>query len=300
MDWFTSFFEGLGQTIQNAFQSVVSGIGNFFYEGILKHIHEGIVEGLSYLFSEMNGIGTALFELNWVRAVVMLFSKLGFLLFLVGLAVSVFEIAVDHSPGINLRRRILPMIWGLLASLLFSTVPVLLYTFCTDLQLSFSGALIRLFFGKEAGAQGIMSDALGVLSAPAGIIQGLFMLICVGYGTLKCFLDNIKRGGVLLLQIAVGSLHMFSIPRGHSDGFFTWCRGIIGICFTAFMQTTFLILGLATVTVNPLLGAGVILAAGEVPRIAQQFGLETGLKVSVGSAVMQTSRILSVASHAAK
>ena len=41
---------------------------------------------------------------------------------------------------------------------------------------------------------------------------------------LKSFFANIKRGGILLIQIAVGSLYMFSIPRGYTDGFNQWCN----------------------------------------------------------------------------
>ncbi len=48
------------------------------------------------------------------------------------------------------------------------------------------------------------------------------------------------------------------------------------ICLTAFMQTTLLFLGLLTFPGNMLLGLGIMLAANEVPRIAQQFGLDFG------------------------
>ena len=300
MSWFESFFEGIAGAIGGGIRSAFEGLSQFFYNGILSKIHEGILEGIGWLVGQMNGIGSSLFELSWVKATVLLFSRFGFLLYLVGVVVAIFDIATEHSGMISVRRQILPILWGFLASGLFCTVPVLLYTFCTDLQLSFSDALVRLFFGRTEGTSGILKDAISILSAPATIIQGLFMLICIAYGVIKCFLDNIKRGGILLLQIAVGSLHMFAVPRGRTDGFFSWCRGIAGICFTAFMQSTFLVLGLATVTVSPLLGAGVILAAGEVPRIAQQFGLETGLRVNVMGAVSHTSRMLSMARAAVR
>ena len=99
----------------------------------------------------------------------------------------------------------------------------------------------------------------------------------LGYCVIKCFFANIKRGGILLTQIAVGSLHMFSLPRGYSEGFTGWCKQIIAICFTAFMQTTLLLLGMITMQTHALLGLGVMLAANEVPRIAQQFGLDTSI-----------------------
>lgn len=41
---------------------------------------------------------------------------------------------------------------------------------------------------------------------------------------------------ILLLQIAVGSLYMFSVPRSYIDGFTQWCKQIIGLCLTTFLQ----------------------------------------------------------------
>ena len=52
-------------------------------------------------------------------------------------------------------------------------------------------------------------------------------------------------------------------------------KQIIALCLTAFLQTTLLLLGLLTFSDNMLLALGIMLAAGEVPRIAQQFGLDS-------------------------
>lgn len=48
----------------------------------------------------------------------------------------------------------------------------------------------------------------------------------------------------LTLQIAVGSLYMFSVPRGYMDGFVQWCKQIIGLCLTTFLQATIITAGL--------------------------------------------------------
>ena len=50
---------------------------------------------------------------------------------------------------------------------------------------------------------------------------------------------------------------------------------------TAFLQATVLIAGLMVVKDQALLGLGLMLSAGEIPRIAGQFGLETGTKANV-------------------
>lgn len=43
-------------------------------------------------------------------------------------------------------------------------------------------------------------------------------MILFGYCTVKVVFANIKRGGIMLCQIAVGSLYLFSVPRGYTDG----------------------------------------------------------------------------------
>lgn len=78
----------------------------------------------------------------------------------------------------------------------------------------------------------------------------------MAYAVIKVFFANLKRGGILLIQIAVGSLYMFSVPRGYTDGFIQWCKQIIGLCLTAFLQSTILIAGLMVFKDHALLGLG--------------------------------------------
>ena len=105
----------------------------------------------------------------------------------------------------------------------------------------------------------------------------------------RCLPYNIKRGGILFIQMAVGTLHIFSVPRGYTDGFNQWCKQIIALCLTTFLQTTLLFMGLITFSNNLLLGLGIMLSASEVPRIAQQFGLDTTMRMNVMSVVHATT-----------
>ena len=110
-------------------------------------------------------------------------------------------------------------------------------------------------------------------------------MILMAYAVIKVFFSNLKRGGILLIQIAVSSLYMFSIPRGYTDGFTQWCKQVIGLCLTAFLQATILVAGLMVFSDKALLGLGLMLAAGEVPRIAGAFGLDTTTRANIMSAV---------------
>ena len=109
----------------------------------------------------------------------------------------------------------------------------------------------------------------------------LFIIIMMGYAVIKVFFSNLKRGGILLIQISVGSLYMFSVPRGYMDGFVQWCKQIIGLCLTTFLQATILVAGLMVIPDHCLLGLGLMLAAGEVPRICGAFGLDTSTRANI-------------------
>lgn len=100
--------------------------------------------------------------------------------------------------------------------------------------------------------------------------------------------------------MAVGALYMFSVPRGYQDGFNQWMKQIAALCLTAFMQTTLLFLGLLTFPGNMLLGLGIMLASNEVPRIAQQFGLDSSVKVNMTSIVHATTTAVNLTRSVAR
>jgi hypothetical protein len=167
-----------------------------------------------------------------------------------------------------------------------------------NLQNTFAQDLAQDVIGMNMSLEYALKNALFLFNPNSSMIGNpllsLLIIICLGYCVIKCFFSNIKRGGILLTQIAVGSLHMFSLPRGYSEGFTGWCKQIVGICFTTFMQTTLLYLGLLTMQTHPLLGLGVMLSANEVPRIAQQFGLDTSMRVNAMSMVHTTTTAINL------
>lgn len=142
---------------------------------------------------------------------------------------------------------------------------------------------MRVFNGTISNDLGAMAEiTLKSVTFTSGV-TGILTVIVLAYCVLKLFFANIKRGGILLCQIAVGAFYMFSIPRGYAEGFNSWCKQIIALCLTTFLQTSLMFLGLLTWQTNMLLGFGIMLSANEVPRIAQQFGLDTSVKVNMSS-----------------
>lgn len=267
---------------------------------LINWFYGQVVGFLGNFFAEMGNMGVELFELDWVQAIVLFFSQLGWALFGVSLVVCVFECGIEYAGGrANIKDTALNILKGFLSVCLFTTVPVRLYTLSVSLQGTFSAGLTG--FGSGIGTVGeqiiqeltsvesitdmagaTLSFGLGVITSPIMII---FCIILMAYAVIKVFFANLKRGGILLIQIAVGSLNMFSIPRGYTDGFVQWMKQVIGLCLTAFLQSTILVAGLMVFKDHALLGLGLMLSAGEVPRIAGTFGLDTTTRANIMSAV---------------
>ena len=269
----------LGQIVDWFYGQVVGFLGNFF--------------------AEMGNMGVELFEMSWVQSIVLFFSYLAWALYGTGLVVACFECGIEYSSGRgNIRETALNAIKGFMAVSLFTVVPVRLY----ELSVTLQGQLTAGITGYGASIGDVASDIMQEFSAVesltdltsgpflgfGSITSGIMILFCIilmAYAIIKVFFANLKRGGILLIQIAVGSLYMFSVPRGYTDGFIQWCKQIIGLCLSAFLQATILIAGLMVFKDHALLVLGLMLSAGEIPRIAGAFGLDTTTRANIMSAV---------------
>ena len=270
---------------------------NPIMDALMDWFYNQVVGFLGAFFAEMGNMGVELFELEWVDTVVLFFSQLGWALFGVSLVVSGFECGIEYISGRgNIQQAALNAIKGFLAVNLFTVVPIRLYTLSVSLQ----GTMTAGISGAGGGIGDLgtaIIEELESVSLPelatAGLWGGvgtntmmvIFCIILMAYAVIKVFFANLKRGGILLIQIAVGSLYMFSIPRGFTDGFVQWMKQVIGLCLTAFLQATILVAGLMVFREHALLGLGLMLSAGEVPRIAGTFGLDTTTRANIMSAV---------------
>ena len=82
---------------------------------------------------------------------------------------------------------------------------------------------------------------------------------------------------------------------GQIVGFIQWCKQVVGLCLTAFLQATILVAGLMVFKDHALLGLGLMLSAGEIPRIAGAFGLDTTTRANISSAVYTAQSAVSMA-----
>lgn len=281
IDWISDGISSLwDNTVGAAADAISDAIWDIMFEWIFNKVYGLIAE----LFTFINETATDIFALSWVQVFVGLFGSFAWMLFVCGLVVAVFDTAVAYESGqANIKNTCINVLKGFMAASLVTVVPQRLYSFCVNMQGTFATELLGNFI---SGTSDTMTDTgLAVIFALASDISlfSLFFMILFGYCTVKVVFANIKRGGIMLCQIAVGSLYMFGVPRGYTDGFYGWCKQVIATCLTAFLQTTILYLGLLSYTQHPLLSIGICLSATEVPRIAQMFGLDTSVKVNMMS-----------------
>ena len=287
-DWISDAIDWIGDGISSLWDSTIGGavdaisdaVWDIMFEWLFNKVYGAVAE----LFMFIDQSATDLFSLAWVRTFVSLFQALGWMLFVCGLIVAVFDTAIAYESGqANIKNTCLNVLKGFMAASLVTVVPQRLYSFCVNLQGTFSSDLLGNFISGTTTT--VADSGLTVIMALAMDVSlfSLFFIILFGYCTVKVVFSNIKRGGIMLCQIAVGSLYMFGVPRGYTDGFSSWCKQVIATCLTAFLQTVILYLGLLTYTQHPLLAVGICLSANEVPRIAQMYGLDTSVRVNMMS-----------------
>ena len=305
-DWLGDIFSGIGDAIGSTFEFLGEQISNVIWNTMLKWFYETIYNAVADFFTMMGNMGADIFELDWIKATIRLFTLFGWSLFVAGVIVAIFDVAIEYQNGrANIKTTAINILKGFFACSLIGIVPVELYKFCISLQNTFSYDLSAIFAGgRTLDLAGESTSVLvGSFAISADLNFNLFnilALIAFAYCIIKIFFANIKRGGILLIQMAVGALYMFSVPRGYQDGFNQWMKQIAALCLTAFMQTSLLFLGLLTFPGNMLLGLGIMLAANEVPRIAQQFELDSSVRVNMMSVVHATTTAVNLTRSVAR
>jgi hypothetical protein len=72
---------------------------NPIMDALLDWFYSQLVGFLGAFFAQMGNMGVELFELEWVKAVVLFFSQLGWALFGVSLVVSAYECGIEYASG---------------------------------------------------------------------------------------------------------------------------------------------------------------------------------------------------------
>lgn len=253
--------------------------------------------GVSELFELIGESSYLMFELTWVKGIIWFFQQLGWTLFVVGMFVGIIEALMEYNGGRgNFKNCMINIIRAFFAANLFTITPIALYKFSVTLQGELGKAIIKLLNASDFSLIGYIPVIISIFTRTSGIVA-IFVIILVAYPTIKVFMANLQRGGILLILICVGALYMFSLPRGYVDGFTGWCKQVIALAVTATLQTTILIAGLITCSTGLdglIIGIGLMLVADSVPKIAGRYGLDISAKGNMASMVYTANTAVSL------
>lgn len=215
-DWLGDIFSGIGNAIGDTIEYLGTQIANTIFDAILQWFYEIIYGAVADFFTMMGNMGAEIFDLSWVQSTIRLFTLFGWSLFVAGTVVAIFDVAIEYQNGrANIKTTSINILKGFFACSLIGVVPVELYKFCISLQNTFAHDLTSIVAGgQNLDLAGQSTSVLeGSFAVSTQVTFGLLNLLCLiafAYCVIKIFFQNIKRGGILLVQMAVGSLYICS------------------------------------------------------------------------------------------
>ena len=114
--------DGFGGVITQAISTIRYYIVSWYYEIIYRTVAD--------FFSMMGNMGADVFDLKWVQALIMLFTLFGWALFIAGVVVAIFDVAIEYQTGrANIKTTAINILKGFFACSLIGVLPVELYKF---------------------------------------------------------------------------------------------------------------------------------------------------------------------------
>ena len=306
-------------------------------EEVYHYVYYQLTSVALTMLDDVNGLSINFFSNEFIQAIVNFFTLFAWGLGLTGAAIAIMDFAVSYQTGGggSFTGTGMNMLRLLVALLTFSSIPILLFQTSMDIYGtvrsvvvgSMDGATVSITDLVKGAVQSMFKSVYGTLP-PVKIANGiweflkkltdgfqatdpadaalssnadwwaLIQLIILVWAIFKIFFSNLKRGGILLVQICVGSMHMLALARGYTDGFGSWCKQVAALCFTAFVQNLLYLLAIIMMqdaaSSSLYFSLGLLLVAAEVPRIAQMFGLDTSARFSLGNAAHNVSSVVSL------
>ena len=150
-DWIGDLIDAIAEAIREAFEFLGTQISNTIWNTMLRWFYETIYDAVADFFTMMGNMGADIFALDWVQATIKLFTLFGWSLFVAGLVVAVFDVAIEYQHGrADIKTTSINILKGFFACSLIGVVPVELYKFCISLQNTFSHDLSALFAGGQS------------------------------------------------------------------------------------------------------------------------------------------------------
>lgn len=252
-------------------------------EEVYHYVYYQLTSVALTMLDDVNELSINFFSNEFIQAIVNFFTLFAWGLGLTGAAIAIMDFAVSYQTGGggSFTGTGMNMLRLLVALLTFSSIPILLFQTSMDIYGtvrsvvvgSMDGATVSITDLVKGAVQSMFKSVYGTLP-PVKIANGiweflkkltdgfqatdpadaalssnadwwaLIQLIILVWAIFKIFFSNLKRGGILLVQICVGSMHMLALARGYTDGFGSWCKQVAALCFTAFVQNLLYLLAI--------------------------------------------------------
>lgn len=167
IDWISDEISGLwDNTVGSAVDAITDEIWNIMFEWLFNLIYGVIAD----LFEFINESTADVFSLAWVKSFITLFHHMGWILFVCGMIVAVFDCAIAYESGQNsIKTTCLNVLKGFMAANLVTIVPQRLYSLCVVLQGTFSYELLGGFIGVTSSS--VADTGLSVIVALASDVS---------------------------------------------------------------------------------------------------------------------------------
>ena len=104
-DWIGDLIDAIAEAIREAFEFLGTQISNTIWNTMLRWFYETIYDAVADFFTMMGNMGADIFALDWVQATIKLFTLFGWSLFVAGLVVAVFDVAIEYQHGEQISRQ---------------------------------------------------------------------------------------------------------------------------------------------------------------------------------------------------
>ena len=114
-DWLGDIISGIGSAIGDTIEFLGTELANSIFDSILQWMYEIIYGAVADFFTMMGNMGADIFDLSWIKETIRLFSLFGWTLFIAGLVVAIFDVAIEYQCGrANIRTTSINILKGFL------------------------------------------------------------------------------------------------------------------------------------------------------------------------------------------
>ena len=114
--WVKDIIDGMREAIMDGFAAMGERLSNTIWTTMLHWLYDTIYGAIADFFALMGNMGAEVFDLPWVEATIRLFTLLGWSLFIVGVVVAIFDVAIEYQTGrANIKSTALNILKGFFA-----------------------------------------------------------------------------------------------------------------------------------------------------------------------------------------